>query len=166
MGAEAGDPLPGIRVGADPHLDLLVGQGLLDLRGVRRGAGGQVVAGVLDGAGGVQELELQLGLLLKSLHRVLGVGPILAAGIGGKAAGGGFRPALQVARGGGVVVAPDGGGEGGQGQHQHQQHHAHAVDEPAAADAPDLPLVRDLYFFGHVSTSLKMNCAFSVLCRL
>src|SRR5699024_3833959 len=73
---------------------------------------------------------------------------------------------LQVARGGGVVVAPDGGGEGGQGQHQHQQHHAHAVDEPAAADAPDLPLVRDLHFFGHVSTSSFKRIVCSQCCAV
>ena len=140
-------------VGPLPGHGLLIVQRALNVLGPRRGAGGQIVAGVLHCPGIIQKLEFQLCLVLKLLYRVLGVGPVLTAGKGGKAPRIVRRPPFQVVHRAGVVVAPHGGGKGPQRQGQHQQHHTHAVDQPAPADAPDFHFISHNDLFRHLSAS-------------
>ena len=94
-----------------------------------------------------------VGSGIKLLYRVLGVGPVLTAGKGGKAPRIVRRPPFQVVHRAGVVVAPHGGGKGPQRQGQHQQHHTHAVDQPAPADAPDFHFISHNDLFRHLSAS-------------
>ena len=147
------DPLSGVGIGSHPRFGLLIDQCALNIRRARRSTSRQIVAGVLHRPGGVQELQFQLGLVLKLLHRTLRIAPILTAGIGGKSPGPVLRLALEIIHGGGIVVAPHGRGKGAQSHGQHQQYHAYAVNKPAPPDTSYFYFIRDNNLLSHLSTS-------------
>ena len=135
------DALPGGGVPAVPEADVAGLQGGGHVVRARDDPRGNAGGGNVQLSLGVQELELQPGLVLEALRIVVGALVVLGArtvNIISKKDGGSLRLGLERGADGGEIVGAEGKSIGRDGHDHRQQHEARADGETSGADGVEV----------------------------